>query len=150
MRRRLAILVFVMLFGAAPVFLEGCGGEEHVEEDLTTATPVQTIKIELRDIAFSESRLEAGVDQVVDIEVKNGGTLDHDFTIERMAVDALVMGPQSAEHQGHGSGYAVHGAPGPGQTLTVRLHSHAAGEFTYFCTVKGHREAGMTGALVVR
>jgi uncharacterized cupredoxin-like copper-binding protein len=157
MRRRFALIAFVMAIGTAPALLSGCGGKSeqpHADADLSRATSAQTVAVEMRDIAFAPARFEIAVDQIVDIDLRNAGQLDHDFTIERMAADALVIdslvvGTQTAEHQGHGPSFAVHGAPGPGKGLIIRLHPHTKGEFTFYCTVPGHREAGMTGKLVV-
>jgi uncharacterized cupredoxin-like copper-binding protein len=134
-------------------FALGCAAEDgHGPGGLATATPAQTLALELRDIAFSESRLEARTGAIVDLELRNDGALAHDFTIERMPVDAYVSrvpGRPAAGHEAHGPRFAVHGAPGQGERLTIRLHTHEAGEFTYYCSVPGHREAGMTGTLVV-
>ena len=116
---------------------------------LANAAPTATIEVGLRDLAFSTQTIEVTRDQVVDFRLENTGALDHDFTIERIPADTHVVGTQTAEHAGHGPNYAVHAAPGPGQTVTLRLHPHEAGTYTYYCTVKGHREAGMTGTLVV-
>ncbi len=128
-----------------------CGSAEVAREDrhLAATTVTAEYSVELRDIAFAPAALEVGVDQVVDLRIQNTGTIDHDFTIEGIPADAVVLGRQAAEHQGHARAYPVHAAPGPGEALTVRLHAHQAGTYTYYCTVKGHREAGMAGTLVV-
>ena len=144
--------LFVLLAGVATLALSCAGGDEHGPGGLATATPALTLSLEMSDLTFSAARLEAPLKDVIDIEVRNRGELDHDFTIERMPVDSIVRcqasGP-APEHAAHGPQYAVHGAPGPGTALTIRLHPHEPGEYTYYCSVPGHREAGMTGTLVV-
>ncbi len=116
---------------------------------LPEVAPAATIELGLRDIAFSTQSLEVAAEQIVDLHLANAGQLEHDFTVERMPSDAVVLGPQAAAHQEHEGHYAVHAAPRPGDTVTVRLHPHAAGTYLYYCTVKGHREAGMSGTIVV-
>ncbi|MCC6236018.1 MAG: multicopper oxidase domain-containing protein [Dehalococcoidia bacterium] len=122
---------------------------EHAGGDLAATAPAAVLEVELRDLAFVPPTLQVTSNQIVELRIQNAGTLDHDFTIERIPADALVLGAQPAEHDGHGAKYPVHAAPPPGDTVTVRLHPHEAGTYTYYCTVNGHREAGMSGTIVV-
>jgi nitrite reductase (NO-forming) len=43
----------------------------------------------------------------------------------------------------------VHVAADRDETAEGGLRADTAGEYTYYCTVAGHREAGMEGTLVV-
>ncbi len=130
--------------------LAGCGSNTTPADDgLATATPVRTIDVELRDVAFSVTRLELRADEVIDLALRNTGATDHDFTIEQMPAHARALGEQATAHAGHASHFAAHAAPGPGRGTTLRLHPHARGEYVYYCTLPGHREAGMSGTLVV-
>jgi uncharacterized cupredoxin-like copper-binding protein len=146
-------LLSVVLAGAAVLASSCAANDGHGPGGLATATPARTLSLEMGDLTFSTARLEARLKDVIDIEVRNRGDLDHDFTIERMPVDSIVRGQTRDQappgHAAHGSEYAVHGAPRPGTAVTVRLHPHAPGEYTYYCSVPGHREAGMTGTFVV-
>ncbi len=62
------------------------------------------------------------------ITVTNAGTTVHDLTFEGIDVK---------------SGYLN---PGESVTLSVNL---PAGSYTFYCTIPGHRPAGMVGALIV-
>ena len=90
--------------------------------------------------------------QVIEIDLKNLGLLDHDFTIEKIdADDAMQMSGMVPEgHQVHMDEYNVHVAMVSKAEARLRLHVHERGTYEFFCTVPGHREAGMKGSLVVK
>lgn len=43
----------------------------------------------------------------------------------------------------------VHVAANRGETVEGGLRADEAGQYTYYCSVAGHRDAGMEGTLVV-
>jgi uncharacterized cupredoxin-like copper-binding protein len=43
----------------------------------------------------------------------------------------------------------VHMAADVGQTETLEFTPNKPGTYTFFCTVAGHKEAGMTGKLAI-
>jgi nitrite reductase (NO-forming) len=88
------------------------------------------IEVHTVDIAYEPTELTIPADTDVEIHVINKGMLEHDFNIEDtdFATD-ILPGAKEAE-----------------ATLTVNL---PAGEYVYFCSVPGHREAGMEGTLTV-
>ena len=148
--RAAALLLVATAALTALAALAGCGGTATpADGGLATATPARTIDIELRDVAFSVTRIEVRADEVIDLDLRNSAAADHDFTIERMPVHALALGEQTTAHAAHASHLAVHAAPGPGHATTLRLHPHARGEYAFYCSVPGHREAGMSGTIVV-
>lgn len=63
------------------------------------------------------------------ITVTNAGVAIHDFTIEGAGVK---------------SGFVK---PGESKAITVNL---PPGHYTFFCSVPGHRPAGMVGTLTVK
>jgi uncharacterized cupredoxin-like copper-binding protein len=80
------------------------------------------------DIAFEPTSFAISADTDVTITVQNNGMLQHDFIIEDTDFGTeLLNGGDSAE-------------------LVVNL---PAGEYVYYCSVAGHREAGMEGTLTV-
>lgn len=80
------------------------------------------------DIAYEQEELTMPADTDVEITLVNEGTLQHDFVIEDTdyATELLNGGEE--------------------QTITVNL---SAGEYVYYCSVPGHRAAGMEGTLTV-
>jgi plastocyanin len=102
----------------APAEEEAAGGEVPAAGGATTA------EVTAVDIDFEPAELSIAADTDVTITVHNDGALEHDFVIENtdFATD-LIPGGESVE-------------------LVVNFPE---GEYTYFCSVTGHREAGMEG-----
>lgn len=98
------------------------------EEGAAPAGESTSITVHAVDIAFEEKELTIAADTDVTITLVNDGVLQHDLVIEDTdyATD-LLDGGESAE-------------------LVVNL---PAGTYTYFCSVSGHRAAGMEGTLTV-
>lgn len=108
---------------AAVLALAACSGAAAV----TPAPLVVNLKAE--DIKFDTMSLTARVGQAVTINFQNGGALEHSFVIDALSV--------KLEHVQ------------AGQTATVTFTPTAAGTFTFYCNVPGHKEAGMQGTLTV-
>jgi uncharacterized cupredoxin-like copper-binding protein len=96
---------------------------------MASPTAGNVIEIKTEDIKFDKKTLEIPADTDVTIKVKNEGMLQHDFIIEDtdFGTDLLDSGDETE--------------------LKVKLK---AGEYTYYCSVPGHREAGMEGKLTVK
>jgi plastocyanin len=90
------------------------------------ATAIDVVTV---DIGFEPTELTIPADTDVEITVTNEGFLEHDFIIEDTDFATELL-------QGNGAT----------ETITVNL---PAGEYTYYCSVPGHREAGMEGTLTV-
>ncbi len=86
------------------------------------------LEVEAVDLAFKPNQLTAPAGEVT-VNLTNNGFLPHDLTIE--GVDGADTGIINA---------------GKTATFTVTL---AAGTYTFYCSVPGHKDAGMVGSLVV-
>lgn len=62
---------------------------------------------------------------------------------------AIVLSSDDLLHDFTIDGIDVHVAAERGETAEGGLRADAAGEYTFYCTVAGHRDAGMEGTLVV-
>lgn len=102
------------------------GGEATPEAEAGAPT---SFSIEAIDIAFDTKAFEIAANTDVAITITNNGVSVHDFMIEGTDID---------------SGYINGGASA---TVTVNL---APGEYTFFCSVPGHRAAGMVGTITVK
>jgi plastocyanin len=111
--------------GASEAPAEAGGGGEAAGSVVQVATPAGT------DLAFTadQASTEAGK---VTVEFDNAQELKHDVAVEDSKGD--VLGQTELIAQGNA-------------VTTVDLKP---GEYTYFCTVPGHREAGMEGTLTVK
>ena len=73
----------------AALALSGCGASPHPNG--LDAEEARTAPLELREIAFDVERLEARADEVIELELRNAGTLEHDFRIEDILWVTLVL-----------------------------------------------------------
>jgi uncharacterized cupredoxin-like copper-binding protein len=152
------------LLAAWLLLLGACGTEtrsvdmeaplDAPETPLMGATPDRQLTVAFQDIAFTPTELIIATGEVVELDVENVGALTHDLTIERIDAE-LAMQHQPARHvpaghDAHGAAAAVHLALAPGDRMVARLRVHDPGEYEFYCAEPGHREAGMTGTLIVR
>lgn len=89
---------------------------------------VNSVEVSAVDLAFEPTELFIAADTDVKITLTNNGMLQHDFTIEGTDYQTELLND------------------GESDSITVNL---PAGKFTFFCSVPGHREAGMEGQLSV-
>lgn len=86
------------------------------------------IRVVARDFAFSPSEIEIPAGRTMNVTLVNEGDLFHDITIPALGFGLSASSDTSA------SGALT--PPNPGR-------------YEFFCSVPGHREAGMSGTLVV-
>jgi uncharacterized cupredoxin-like copper-binding protein len=108
------------------------GSERHSPPGRKRGSTVLTIAANPGGmLMFTKSSLTAKAGAVT-IKFTNNSPVGHNFTIQKGT-----------------SGAAVGSTPtfsGGTKTLMVKL---AAGKYTFFCSVPGHRQAGMQGTLTV-
>jgi plastocyanin len=118
--------------GAAAESEGGAAEEEGAEAEGGTAGTAATIKIEASPsgLAYEEQKVtaEAGEDT---IDFTNPASIAHNVTIEDSA--GKTIGETETLAEGSAS-----------TTLNLK-----PGTYTYYCSVPGHRGAGMEGTLVV-
>ncbi len=88
----------------------------------------EEVRVELDEFSFSPSVLELRAGETVNLVLVNEGQLPHDLTIPALGFSLAV---------------------GPGETASAALTVERAGSYGFFCSVPGHRAAGMVGTLVV-
>ena len=84
--------------------------------------------VTLVDFGFRPAEIRIRAGQPINLELANRGVVVHDLTIPALGFQAAVQ---------------------PGWQSTAGLRAPAAGTYEYYCSVPGHREAGMGGRLVV-
>lgn len=139
MKRMVLLLALVALLAAC-----SGGQQEETARDLSLVAT---------DIAFDNGRLEVSVNQPVRLTLENAGALEHDFSVREIAV--RDMHAEESEADDHAMTEDVHeldlhvaAEPGGGRTV-LEFTPTEPGEYEFFCTVAGHKEAGMVGTLVV-
>ena len=141
-------VIFILLLATA-VMLTACGAKTEAtnskEELSLTAT----------DIAFDTTRLEVKAGEMVEVTLHNEGVLEHDFSIMEIPHTGDVMAEESESGMEHDMSSLsmepeIHVAAPVGESLSVAFTPSTPGEYEFFCTVAGHKEAGMVGTLVVK
>ena len=108
--------------------LAACGGG-----DGGSAEPVEagdgTIQLVASDLAFDTTQVSATAGEI-EVTLENTGAVEHDVVVEEAGDEVVVVA-----------------APGETATGSIELE---AGTYTYYCSIPGHRQAGMEGTLTVQ
>ncbi|HET9443213.1 MAG TPA: multicopper oxidase domain-containing protein [Acidimicrobiales bacterium] len=119
----LAVLIAVIGVGLGMRAIdesEGRGGAAGAEGG-------QLVEVELADFRLTPASATAATDGAV--EVTNGGAVVHDLTVEGTE--------------------ATTGPLDPGASGRLELAGLEPGTYTMFCSIPGHKDAGMSGALTI-
>lgn len=148
-------IVGVVLVLASTAVL-ACGGESG------SSTSAITVSTSRDKLAFEPSAIRVPVGEPVKLVLDNSaGTVLHDFTIDKIPVSDLQTSG-GADHQMGGIGSSgtsqmtsggertVHVAASRGEKATIEFKPGTRGEYTFYCTVEGHQQAGMQGKLIVQ
>ena len=134
-RRLLLALVLTLALAA-------CGGAA------SNPTAPKTVTLAMSEFQFQPTEITANVGQPITLVLKNNGTTLHDFVSEDAMVE--VMEEHGAMHDMAGMETAMHAAVEAGQESTLKFEPTQAWTYTFYCTVAGHKEAGMVGKLIVK
>ena len=93
------------------------------------------VKVVSTEMKFSPSSLHAKVGQPLKVVLENKGVIEHDIAVPTLKAD------KSAD--------ALKVLAKPSQSATLEFTPAARGTYEYYCTIPGHREAGMRGNLGV-
>lgn len=118
-----------LLAGSLVLAACGSGGPEPTDA-ATVGDPVdgaRTIKVVGERLAFDPPEITVGVDEDVTIALTSADAV-HDLTVGELG---------------------LHVAAKRGDTEEVGLRVAEPGTYTYYCSIPGHRSAGMEGTLTV-
>lgn len=106
------------------ILVAACGG------GAAATTPAGgTIKLTMSEFKYSSPTIELKADEKATLDLKNAGTVEHDFKLEATGLDVLVQ---------------------PGKSGTRTIGALKPGTYEFFCSVPGHKDAGMKGQLIVK
>lgn len=122
-----------------------------------TAVPPVELTLVATDIAYDTNRFEVTAGRPVRLTMRNEGVLEHDFSIMKMPHTGEVMTigmEMEGEDMDHDMSNMteepdIHVAAPQAMQNTIEFTPSEPGEYEFQCTVSGHKEAGMTGVLVV-
>ena len=110
--------------------LVACGGAATAAPPIPSPTPSGVeVTLTATEFAFDPSEVEVAAGSAVNFTVANKGTVEHDLTIDALSFTLYA---------------------GVGESPSLATGVLAAGTYDFHCSIPGHKEAGMTGTLVVK
>ncbi|GGH19436.1 copper tolerance protein [Alsobacter metallidurans] len=114
--------------------------------------PARVVNVVMKDgetMAFVPNRIEVRKGEQVRFKLRNDGALDHE-----MVLATLEMNLKHAEEMKKNPDME-HDDPNakrvaPAKTSEILWRFDKAGAFDFSCLIPGHREAGMTGSVIVK
>jgi uncharacterized cupredoxin-like copper-binding protein len=133
-------------------------GHSHSDERLygqpgDPKKPARIVQITMREgdgkMAFIPSRIEIKTGEQVKFVLRNNGVLDHELvlaTLDENLKHAVEMAKNpDMEHDDPNAKRLA-----PNKTGEIVWKFTKAGEFDFSCLIPGHREAGMSGQIIVK
>ncbi|MCS7173917.1 MAG: cupredoxin domain-containing protein [Armatimonadetes bacterium] len=93
-------------------------------------TAPASIKVIAKEFAFEPKEIKVKVGQPVKLVLENKGVIEHDIVIEKLNVKTEALKP--------------------GKSGEVTFTPKSKGRYLIYCSVPGHKEAGMVGTLMVQ
>jgi uncharacterized cupredoxin-like copper-binding protein len=132
-------VLFVVL---AATVLSACAG---------TNKSVTKVTVTMTEFGFEPNAIEVQAGVPVELTLVNDGAVEHDFVVEIIPVtDVSTEGMEMDHMSGDHAEYDLHSATAAGTTSTLRFIVTEPGTYQIICSVPGHKDAGMTGELIVK
>ena len=113
------------------------------------APRTQSVVVTTNGFRYGPSTIEVGVGQPVRLTLRNADAVEHDFIVDKLPMHAGAGAHMAGmDHAGGEEGIHIH-APAFAESFGVFTPTEK-GTYVVYCSLPGHREAGMTGSLVVR
>ena len=139
LRKLFFILVLMFL-------LMGCAGAGVSQAAATEIT------VDATDFAYNPVSVTVPAGQPVTLTLKNTGAVEHDFVVDKINVtdvEASDTGPAAHHQMGDAPEYDLHFFARAGDTAVLNFTALEPGTYEVFCSIEGHKEAGMIGQLIV-
>jgi len=145
---------------AAPAYSgEGPAGHHHHGESYSAGEPgnpkkpARVVHVTMGEsdgkMTFTPAKVEVKKGEQVKFVLRNNGELEHEFILASTAdnlkhAEEMKKNPDMEHDDPNGKRLA------PKKTNEIVWKFSKAGTFEYSCLIPGHREAGMTGTVVVK
>ncbi len=144
---------------AVGLLLAGCAGG-GADSDAPVGGGGSKIAIVASDFGFQPRELRVQAQQRYSVTLRNKGTVLHDWTVDAIPVTGVSDKGSAAHDMAGMSGMmgagaatsehvSLHIAAAAGKSSEVAFIAAQPGEYTFYCTVAGHRQAGMEGRIIV-
>lgn len=133
------IFVFALVALVLALLLSACGGQ-------SSPTISTTLNVEMSEFMFNPKNLAVPAGQEITLNLKNNGSVEHDFVILKKGITAKT--PFDAEAQKGDILFEARLNSGKSETYTLTLPE--TGDYEIVCSIPGHLEAGMQASLSAR
>lgn len=110
--------------------------------------PDVVIDLTLELVRFVPDAIDIKAGQLVQINMRNMDGLEHDFQVQGLSVELMGDEMMRGDHAGAGADMLAMHAVANGEA-SVMFRADQRGTYEFFCTIEGHRDAGMTGTITV-
>ena len=133
----------VILIAVLALALAACGG---------SAVKTAQITVTMKEFAYAPNPITVAAGTPVEITLVNEGAVEHDFVIEVISVTDVSMDGAMEDHEmsGDHEEFDLHTSTPAGETSTLTFTPTEPGTYQIFCSVPGHKEAGMVAELIVK
>lgn len=147
----------IAIVAAGALGLGGCageGGDRATDPSAPPADPSTDLAVTgTNRLRFEPEAFTVPADEEVTLTFAAQGAVEHDFVVDD-AADAGTAEGADAAHDGHDDSQAAGGDlhvthADPGQNTTATFQMDEPGTYTVYCSVPGHRQAGMLATLTV-
>ena len=114
--------------------------------------PSTEITVEAADFTYEPVSITVPAGQPVTLMLKNTGKVEHDFVVDKINVTDVETsdnGPAAHHQMGDMPEYDLHFFAKAGDTAVLNFTALEPGTYEIFCSIEGHKEAGMIGELIV-
>lgn len=132
--QRIVLLILVSVLVIA--LLTACSGGTvgGTKAPASGGSGDKTFNVTATEFEFKPNKFDANVGQKITFKLNNKGTVEHTLVI--LSLD--------------GSQELAKLSTQPGETKSLEFTPKDAGTYPIVCNIAGHKEAGMTGELVVK
>lgn len=119
--------------------LAGCSSDSGEVTQIELVTP---------GLEFSQKEITLNKNQAYKITLNNTDAVEHDIVIKGITAKGVKTGTKAHGHGGSKDPVFAHAEAG--KTDWVSFTPTREGSYDFYCTVPGHKDAGMTGKIIVK
>jgi len=119
----------------------GCSGSG-------SAATAKVVDLTAQGMTYGTKEITVEKGKPVKLVFHNNDSVLHDFSVDSIA--AKVQSSHMDNHDMGGKMPDLHVSVDAGKTGELVFTPNQTGKFTFYCTVAGHKEAGMVGTLIVQ
>lgn len=116
----------------------------------TASSSAQQVTLDASEFKFEPAMVEVVAGRPVRIMMRNKGTVEHDWAIQKIPMVGMKESSSGSHEMAGMKEPDVHMNAMMGQTAQIEFTPTTPGAYEIYCTVMGHKEAGMVGKLVVK